>query len=398
MSRKPKHLALAVAAALWLAATAVTLAAGSDWKVVSSPNRTNTNNLYGTAAVSPSDVWAVGYDYSNSNVQMTLTERWNGTNWSMVPSPNPGTQSNCGQGYSGSALTGVAGVTLNDVWAVGYMCGWNSKTLAEHWNGAQWAAVGSPNEPHGETSTLVAVAAASTDDVWAVGNFQESGQYQWDTLVEYWDGTRWSIVESPNVAGADKNFLTAVAVVSSTDVWAVGYSETDITDVPLIEHYDGEGWSIVPSVYPPPSEFNELYGVAALSADDVWAVGYENENSQGQYGGALTEHWDGVKWTLVDGPVLGVATNLNAVAAVSSTNVWAVGYVWRVGIQAEPIAEHWNGTSWSAAIAPNPGKAAQLCSAASINGSVWAVGMYSKTGGIPGALQNPLTLTLLQSR
>jgi hypothetical protein len=394
MSQKKDHLAFAPATALLLVATGVALAANLGWKVISSPNATTTNYLYGTAAISPSNVWAVGYDYSSSAVQSTLTERWNGTNWSIVPSPNPGTQSNCGAGYSGSALTGAAGVAANDVWAVGYICGYESRTLTEHWNGAKWTAVSSPNEPGGETSTLVAVAAAFTNDVWAVGNYQVSGQYQWNTLVEHWDGTQWSIVDNPNVSGADKNFLMAVAVVSSTDVWAVGYSETSITDVPLIEHYDGGSWSIVSSVYPPPSEFNELYGVAAISANDVWAVGYENENSQGQYGGALTEHWDGTKWTLVDGPFLGSAIILNGVAAVSSTSVWAVGYAWNgsLGFDNHPLTEHWNGTSWTVVSAPDPGRAAELLGAATVNGSVWAVGAFSKTAGI--FLQNPLTLTL----
>ncbi|HXJ91297.1 MAG TPA: hypothetical protein VMT20_00265 [Terriglobia bacterium] len=392
MNRAKKLFRLASSAVVLLAAAGTAFAAGSAWKVVSSPNPASTTYVYGTAAMSPSDVWAVGYGYSSSNVQFTLTERWNGKGWSAVPSPNPGTSSNCGAGYSGSALTGVAGISLNDVWSVGYICGYESKTLTEHWNGSKWAVVSSPNEPSGETSTLVAVAAAGTNDVWAVGNYQVFAQYQWNTLVEHWDGARWSIVSSPNVGGADKNFLTAVAAVSSSDIWAVGYTETDITDVPLIEHYDGQSWSIVPSVYPAPSEFNELYGVTALSADDVWAVGYENENSEGQYGGALTEHWDGKSWSLVEAPVLGVATNLYAITGLSSSNVWAVGYVWRIGIQAQPVAEHWDGTSWTAVGVPNPGEAAQLFGAANANGSVWAVGVYSKTGGIPGGLQNPQTL------
>src|SRR5206468_9107024 len=82
------------------------------WEVVSSPNvGTSDNQLRGVAAVSANDVWAVG-DYSNgTGHQQTLVEHWNGTAWSVVPSPNVGTGHN--------VLNGVAAVSANDVWAVG---------------------------------------------------------------------------------------------------------------------------------------------------------------------------------------------------------------------------------------------------------------------------------------
>lgn len=374
------------------------VAAGSGWTVMMSPNATSANLLSGVVAISPSDVWAVGYDYNSSNIQQTLTEKWNGANWSIVPSPSPGTQSKCGEGYSGSALTGVAGASANDVWAVGWICsayqGYPGQTLAEHWNGRQWTVISSPNESGADDSALVSVAAAATNDVWAVGNYQAGGgQYQWNTLVEHWDGTQWSIVESPNVAGADENYLNAVTAVSSSDVWAVGYSNMNAEiDVPLIEHYDGTAWSIVQSPYPAPSEFNELYAVAATSPDDVWAAGYENENSQGQYGGALIEHWDGTAWSLVSAPILSFATTVYGLAALSSTDAWAVGYIWRFGISYLPITEHWDGTTWTAVSPPDPGKAAQLFGASTNGGRVWTVGAYSESSG--DALKNPLTLIL----
>jgi hypothetical protein len=391
MNRKGKHAALAAGALLVV--TAIALAAGSQWILMPSPNATNANYLYATAAISPSDIWAVGYDYSTSNVQQTLTENWNGRKWSIIPGPNPGTQSNCGVGYDGSALTGVAAASATDLWAVGYICGYNSRTFAAQWNGAKWATVSTPNEPDATTSTLVAVAAVATDDVWAVGNYQAGGsQYQWNTLIEHWDGAQWSIVESPNVAGADKNYLMAVTAVSSSDIWAVGYSETNITDVPLIEHYDGVAWSIVSSPYPSPSEFNGLYALAAVSSDDVWAVGYENENSQGQYGGALMEHWDGIQWSLVNAPVLGFATTMYGLSAVSSTDIWAVGYIWKVGTSYTPVTEHWNGTRWSAQDTPDPSKAAELFGIATNSGRLWAVGAYSASGG--AFLKDPRTLIL----
>src|SRR5207244_3692911 len=94
------------------------------WSVIPSPN---VGGLpYGAAAVSATDVWTVGYyDNTGSGLGRTLVEHWDGTSWAVVPSPNLGT---------GSYLYGVAAVSANDVWAVGYSYNPN-RTLVEHWNG-----------------------------------------------------------------------------------------------------------------------------------------------------------------------------------------------------------------------------------------------------------------------
>src|SRR5439155_438595 len=162
-----------------------------------SPNSETTNYLNGVSSTSPSDVWAVGYAYNGSS-QLTLIEHWNGTNWSLVPSPNPGTQTRCGTGTSGNVLNSVTSLASNNVWAVGYICGWQSRTLVEHWDGVHWTVVPSPSVSGADSSTLVSVAAVSANNIWAVGNFQVGGQYQWNTLVEHWNGTNWNIVSSPN--------------------------------------------------------------------------------------------------------------------------------------------------------------------------------------------------------
>src|SRR5437762_3576748 len=67
------------------------------------------------------------------------------------------------------------------------------------------------------------------------------------TLIEHWDGIAWSVVPSPNVSGLDRT-LTGVAAVSANDVWAVGYyHNANYVVQTLIEHWNGSAWSIVPS-------------------------------------------------------------------------------------------------------------------------------------------------------
>ena len=135
-------------------------------------------------------MWAVGY-YYNGGIYQTLVEHWNGTSWSVVSSPNPGTDDNY--------LSGVAAVSANDVWAVGYYDNGSgaSQTLVEHWNGTAWSVVPSPNAGT-SYNYLNGVAAVSASDVWAVGYYGIGGSTN-QTLVEHWDGTAWSVVSSPNV-------------------------------------------------------------------------------------------------------------------------------------------------------------------------------------------------------
>jgi hypothetical protein len=399
MDGKKHRILISVMFAVLLTAASIAMAAGSGWTVTPSPSPGSTNFLQGVAASSSTDAWAVGYDYDANDHQFTITQHWDGNKWSLTPSPSPGTGRKCGDpAYAGNTLYGVAAVASNDVWAVGQICTYsNSLTLTEHWNGTQWTVIPSPNEPGQNADTLVAVAAVATNDVWAVGNYEILGGYHWNTLVEHWDGTKWSVVESPNPSGAYESFLNAIAVVSPADIWAVGYSvgnNLQTYQVPLIEHYDGQSWTIVPSPFPAPSDYNALYGLTAISANDVWAVGYANENTHGQNGEALIEHWDGTQWNLVDSPIAGNATLLLAATALSSTDVWSVGYIQTGSVQFLPVTEHWDGTSWRVARPPNPGKVAQLFSVAAANGKVWAVGAYSKTPMKFGYMENPRTLTM----
>src|SRR5205807_2376610 len=161
------------------------------WGVVPSPNLgTDSNLLNGVAAVSSSDAWAVGY-YGEYTVAQTLIEHWNGSAWIMFPSPNVDARTN--------VLNGVAAVSSSDAWAVGYYFSnaFVYQTLIEHWDGSGWSAIPSPSVGIRD-NVLYGVAVGSSSDVWAVGEYRDgSGEYQ--TLIEHWNGSAWSVVPSPNV-------------------------------------------------------------------------------------------------------------------------------------------------------------------------------------------------------
>ena len=88
------------------------------------------------------------------------------------------------------------------------------------------------------------------------------------------------------------------------DVWAVGqwrsFSGTDY-DHPLIEHWDGSNWTALRSPHPS-KPISILSGVGAYAADDVWALGYEED--VGSSYRTLIEHWDGTAWAIAQDATL----------------------------------------------------------------------------------------------
>jgi len=96
---------------------------------------------------------------------------------------------------------------------------------------------------------LLGVAAVSASNIWAVGSYYAGSAKADQTLIEHWNGTSWSVVKSPNV-GSSRNYLRGVAAVSANNIWAVGFGHPSRTsaDQTLIEHWNGTSWSVVKSL------------------------------------------------------------------------------------------------------------------------------------------------------
>lgn len=388
-SRRASILSLAasiLASTAQLAAPAPALARPSlpsvtgAWTISPSPNVTNINNLYGIAATSAGNVWAVGSFFNETpgdEGDRTLTEHWNGSGWHVVSSPNAGTPSST----QADDLYGVAAVSSSNVWAVGSYYNQSAnydQPLIEHWNGSAWYIVSSPSI--GVGSTLSAVTALSASNIWAVGNYTANATTgQINTLVEHWNGGSWHVVASPNPRGLDA-YLYSVTALSSTNIWAVGCQGYDCNIAPLVEHWNGTSWSIVSS--PSLSTTAVLRGVTAISASDIWAVGYYNTVNS-PMDKTLTEHWNGSRWAIVSSPNPGTEDNtLFGAIATSSSNVWSVGsYMFYASPynRAAPLAENWNGSSWQSVSTPTIVTAGvALYSIARVPGStrVWAAGYF----------------------
>jgi len=346
--------------------------AATAWTSTSTPNRgTIANELYGAAALSPASAWAVGSWYDvNLAAPRTLVQRWNGSAWSTVSSPNATSFYN--------ELRDVDASSATDAWAVGYANGSSGvngmprNPIALHWNGSAWSMVTTPR-PGVQTRELYGVKALSGTNAWAVGWYYESG-FSADVLVLHWNGSAWTQVPATG-PGTSGNTLYAIAGVAANDLWAIGtYTNTGGGGGhPLAMHYNGTAWASTPM--PDPGTGVYLHSVTAISANDVWAVGSKNG-----YSTPVAYHWDGSAWTDVPTAPPGGSGGNNVFYGVSGTaagQVWAVGYKF-AGSGPQPLVQRWNGTAFVNETVPNPPLGGLLYSVAATTGpAVFAAGSQS---------------------
>ena len=140
--------------------------------------------------------------------------------WSRVPSPNPASSTE-------NELYGDSCPTATFCVAVGYQyLAGSEQTLIETWDGSTWSITPSPNAPAPSTGDeLDGVSCANPTFCVAVGydNLTLVGT----PLVMAWNGSTWTIVSTPPT-GATHTYLNVVSCVSPTACTAAGYVDTGI--------------------------------------------------------------------------------------------------------------------------------------------------------------------------
>jgi hypothetical protein len=278
-------------------------------------------------------------------------------------------------------LSGVTVLSACNAWAVGTFVvssgGVNeNQTLTEHWDGSNWKVVPSPNP--GVTNSLASVRAVAASNIWAVGTYATADAVS-HTLIEHWDGHHWTQQASPS-PGTSVNQLTGVRPVSGTEAWAVGYTEDTNSATPLALHFTGGKWQ---QAKLPGSLGGFLFGVAASSAKDVWAVGEGGVRGSAARralraaarpgadvrhlaltaaasGSGLLLHWNGKTWTQVPSPDDGAGDGLLGVGVSSPTSALAVGTQVTTSHDVFNLAMRWNGKTWTDVPSPSPGGAAAV--------------------------------------
>ncbi len=150
-------------------------------------------------------------------------------------------------------------------------------------------------------------------------------------------------LKSTKVPYADTT-ITSVSCHSSTFCMAVGWTYDYGINNAYAAKWNGHSWSSTSAVqytYNGYTEDQDLYGVSCASATSCVAVGYAEEVAYGDE--ALTETWNGSKWTLEIANTGRYYPTLDSVSCSSPTDCHAVGYA----DGDEPVAVTWDGASWS---------------------------------------------------
>ena len=199
---------------------------GSSWSVVPSPN---TGRLFGVSCPGETSCYAVGQSGTD-----TVVERWDGNTWSVVPTAN--TQHEFGPG-----LVGVSCSSPTSCYAVGYIEGLGGPSVftESSMNGSPFSVVSER-----ESATRVGVSCPGATVCFSVGNYLPDPSHD-DTLVERLTNSgAWSIVSSPNPFRAGSSALSGVSCATATSCFAVGHYYRVATQTTLIEHWDGRAWTI----------------------------------------------------------------------------------------------------------------------------------------------------------
>jgi hypothetical protein len=333
---------------------------GSGWQPVSLPSiPDSTVQLTGINALSPHDAVAVGVINPSSFQPVGLILRWDGSSWQRVSfyDGNPFSQE----------LTTVA-TPLDSPELFGTYTDLDGRTRvlgAElgSGNAGAWPPTGAGGDFVTDSSGPSSLAVGYSLD--AAGNEQ--------TWI---NGTQ----------GPSPGVLFGVSAPSQTEAWAVGRQNDASGDQQTLAiHFDGSTWTVIPSA--DPGITSVLRGVAEVSANDVWAVGFQRGDSGTVH--SLIEHWDGATWNVVNSPDgAGTNTVLESVAALAADDVWAVGHFKSDTGALRTIAENWNGSSWKVSKTPNVGTVSNtlLDVEAAPGGGILASGSYDVAASQSAAL------------
>jgi hypothetical protein len=233
-------------------------------------------------------------------------------------------------------LHGVAASSATSAWAVGYSGSeLKPKTLIVHWNGQAWAKAPGFTPVTGELSGISVVSAKNA---WSVGYTGSPGASP-RTLLLHWDGKTWAAVTAPRpVSGTLAAVTTQISdVLLRWHARAVGDKASGKGPAAISMFWNGTAWAKASA--PATGTFN---AVAAVPGGTTWAVG---TNMTTNTFSTLITRWTGKEWSKVASPTPSGYGSLTAVAAISTSDAWAVGATGL--ITSETLILHWNGKTWS---------------------------------------------------
>ncbi len=265
---------------------------GSAWSLQTVPHSSEIDSLGEVACGSSTACMALGgYVYPET---ATETESWNGTEWTIhaIAAPSGGKEVvlsgvSC---YSATACLGVGSFQNSEA---------QYQNLAESWNGSAWALQSIPSPVGAKSTGLSGISCTSSTACTAVGGYKNSAG-GFSSLAERWNGKEWAIQTTPNPAKAERSYLHAVSCASASSCTAVGFwfAEKGVNEEPLVEHWNGTEWAIESTPTPPGLNGGTyLLGVSCVSATNCTLVGsYVIKPAPEEESLTLSEAWNGTEW------------------------------------------------------------------------------------------------------
>ncbi|MEU9111299.1 hypothetical protein AB0D04_05735 [Streptomyces sp. NPDC048483] len=215
---------------------------------------------------------------------------------------------------------------------------------------------------------LTAVAALSHTQAWAVG-YRLNSATSLKAIALRWDGKTWTQESTL----PDNSFPQALAVRSAGDIWAVGSASA---------HWDGTKWTAYPLDNDPAGHVVPD-AVTTTSDGKAWTVGRAMGRSI-KDGVPAIQSWDGKAWHRQSLPDVGKG-ELSGITAVAPNDIWAVGAAYAADENAKQSALllHFDGKNWQRMTAPGPGTTHNWLGAVTALSAndIWAVGGSTTTGG-----------------
>jgi hypothetical protein len=310
---------------------------GSNWAIQSTPNPAGatSSQLSEVSCKTASACEAVG-QFTSGGATKTLAEGWDGSSWAIQSTPNVGSAAT-------SVLSGVSCPSASVCEAVGdSSTGPNSATLAEVWNGSSWAIQSTPNTAT-TVNQLLAVSCTSATGCTATGT----------GLAERWDGTSWALQAIASPHGNTAADLSGVSCTDNTRCMAVGsFFSKEAIETLVAEQWNGTKWTVVNTPLSTVADSTGLSDVSCTFATACTAVGFYHDPVDGNR--ALAEDWS-LRWQLQAPqiPTGAIASSLQTVSCPFVNFCAAVGGDEQTGSVFDAVVETWNGKNWFVGTTPN---------------------------------------------
>ena len=258
---------------------------GTSWRIEPTPNPAAARSeLSSVSCGSATECVAVGSYTNSTGDQFVLAEQWNGTRWTIEPTPAPA------QGQD--ELSSVSCVSATACTAVGYSGG---SVLAEGWNGTRWTIEPTQGSGFGNAA-FSGVSCTSPTACTAVG--QSNGNPV--AVAARWNGNAWAIQPTPGPAKTQASSFSSVSCSSASACTAVGYyNPQGGGDFSLAEGWNGKSWTVEPTPTTARGASPDLAGISCSTAIACTAVGpYTSGDATSHV--TWAERWNG---TRLDGPV-----------------------------------------------------------------------------------------------